>query len=139
MKLFSRAKKKTASLPKNPFEDPSSIGNILLSLGRITTDDLYTAVGQQAQFNDALLGSLLCQLGLATGSDIAKAMVIQEKMRSGHAVQAELDVLESKLTEAADGGRKLSQAIEAKKQERRDRGDSSGLFLVTATSVLRRA
>ena len=137
--LFKRAKAKTPEPPKNPFEDPSSIGNILLSLGCITAEELYAAVGQQAQFNDALLGSLLCQRGVTTGSDIAKAMQIQGKMRSGKAVQAELDVLESKLNEAADNGRELSRAIESKKQERRDRGERSGLFLVTATSVIRRA
>lgn len=122
---------KVPDRPRNAFDDPSSIGNILVHLGRITLDELHAAIGQQAQFNDALLGTLLCQRGVTTNGDIARALGIQQKMRDGKAVQAELDVLEAKLVEAADSGRELSRVIEAKKQERRDRGERSGLFLVT--------
>lgn len=139
MRFFKKSKTPATEKPKNAFDDPSSIGNILVHLGRITAADLHAAIGQQAQFNDALLGSLLCQRGVTTNADIARALEIQEKMRSGRTVQAELDILEAKLTEAADSGRELSRVIEAKKQERRDRGERSGLFLVTATSVSRKA
>lgn len=143
MRLFKRSKKVTPAQerppPKNAFDDPSSIGNILVNLGRISRDELHAAIGQQAQFNDALLGALLCQRGVTTGDDIAKALQIQEKMRAGDTVAAELDVLETKLSECAASGRELSRVIASKKQIRRDNGESSGLFLVTATSVTRKA
>lgn len=140
LSMFRRVKKQELSKkPKNAFEDESSIGNILVNLGRITVDELYAAIGQQAQFNDALLGSLLCQRGVTTNTDIARALEIQQKMRSGHAVEAELDILEARLGEAANNGRELSRVIEEKKQERRDRGERSGLFLITPEAVTRKA
>jgi hypothetical protein len=137
MRFFRTKKTAAAERPANAFDDPSSIGNILVHLGRVTPQELYAAIGQQAQFNDALLGTLLCQRGVTTNADIARALEIQQKMRSGNELQAELDILEAKLFEAADSGRELSKAIETKRTERQEKHGRPEIFLVPVAAAVR--
>lgn len=129
-KRQSAEKNHDASRSRNGFDDPTSIGNVLLRLGKITQEQLLKAVGQKAQFDDALLGSLLKQLGFVGELDVALALKIQAEMRSGSALTAELDVLQSKMDESASGANELAVCIADARSRRRDRGEKSGLFLV---------
>lgn len=122
--------KSDASPSIHPFEDPSSIGNVLLKLGRITPAQLREAVGQRAQFDELLLGGLLQKLGFIEDIDIADALRIQAEMRRGNPLAAELDILEHQMVESERGARELSFCIDSAKQHRRDRGEQSGFFLV---------
>ncbi len=136
MRLFKRVKRReTKASPKNAFDDPSSIGNILVKIGKITSDQLISALGEQAQFNDALLGALLVKTGVANNEDIAKALVIQQKMRDGKAVAAELDVLQAKVQECAAGEKELGRLIEDRRRRRRERGENSALFLISPSPM----
>ena len=92
-------------------EDPTSIGNVLRKLGKITQEQLLTAVGQKAHFDEALLGALLKQMGYIKDADIALALKIQGELRAGARVTAELDVLQSKMDEAARGADELRTKI----------------------------
>lgn len=116
--------------PPSPFDDPASIGNILLTLGKITKEQLFAAVGRQAQFNEALLGALLREMGVINADDIAQAMKIQEKMRKGDELAAALDVLDAKTADFKKCQDELRGAIDKSKQRRRDKGEESGLFLL---------
>ena len=91
--LFRKAKKTKTVQPArhvNAFDDPTSIGNVLLKLGKVTQEQLLKAVGQKAQFDEALLGTLLKQLGFVQELDIALALKIQAEMRAGSTLNAEL-------------------------------------------------
>lgn len=119
---------------KDPFEDPSSIGNVLLKLGKISHEQLLRAIGQRAQFDEMLLGALLKQLGYVSEWDIAQALKIQAEMRQGNPLTAELDVLQSKMDESAAGASELSRRIRNVRATRRQRGEKSGLFLVSSVA-----
>lgn len=128
--MFFRKASEVCVPALNAFDDPSSIGNVLLRLGAITDEQLLQAVGQRAQFDEALLGALLKQLGYVKDADIALALKIQSEMRAGATLTAELDVLQSKVDESERGAEALADRIESAKIRRRNRGEESGLFLV---------
>lgn len=128
--LFRKAKKAKPVRPLNAFDDPTSIGNVLLKLGKVTQEQLLKAVGQKAQFDEALLGTLLKQLGFVQELDIALALKIQAEMRAGSTLNAELDILQSKMDESASGAHELASRISDARTRRRNRGEESGLFLV---------
>ncbi len=126
-------RKKPLEVPKNPFDDPASLGNILMSLGKITKEQLFAAVGRQAQFNEALLGALLREMGIIGADDIAQALKIQEKMRSGEQLSAALDVLDAKTAEFGKCQGELAKVIEQGRQRQREKGEESGLFLLPSS------
>ena len=139
MMLF---RKKTAAVSppsKSPFNDASTLGSILLRMGKITREQLHRAVGVQARTDEFLLGALLIDQGAVSQGDVAKALEIQHKLRSGAGADAELSLLESALEEAAAASADLTAAIERRKQTRRDRGENTGLFLVPAARGMRTA
>jgi hypothetical protein len=118
-------------------EDPSSIGNILLKMGVITPDQLRKAIGQKIKFDEALLGTLLKQLGYVNGKDIATALKIQNEMREGSALNAELDVLQLKMDESASRAKQLAGCISDARMRRRERGEKSGVFLIPTRPMAR--
>lgn len=121
---------------QDPFEDPSSIGNVLLKLGKLSREQLLSAVGQRAHFDEMLLGALLRQLGYVTEFDVAQALKIQADMRRGDPLTAELDVLQAKMDESAVGACALSKQIaRMRAANRRHGGPRGGLFLVPPPSV----
>lgn len=105
--------------------DPACIGRLLMRLGKISSEQLESALGAQSQANDALLGVTLRQMGFVNDMDVALAMRIQAEMRQGRRVHAELDVLESKVEETEAGARVLAQAIDDVRRRRRERGEDS--------------
>jgi hypothetical protein len=129
-KKKAAAKSNALSRPVNAFDDPTSIGNVLLRLGKVTQEQLLKAVGQKAQFDEALLGTLLKQLGYVHDLDIALALKIQAEMRSGAQLNAELDVLQAKMDESALHTQELAEHISEARLRRRERGERSAVFLV---------
>lgn len=127
-----RRKKQDSHEKHDPFSDPSSIGNVLLKLGKITNDQLMKAVGQRAQFDEHLLGALLKQLGFVGDSDIAMALKIQAEMRSGREAHAELDVLDAKTAESRAGAERLRSVIADVKSKRRESGENSKVIFLPA-------
>lgn len=119
--------KKISPSHMNYFEDPSSIGNVLMRLGKLSKGQLLEVVGQKAQFDEHLLGALLKQMGFVKDLDIALALKIQAEMRSGRASHASLDVLGSKIEESAACATELMGVISDAKIRRRNRGESSKL------------
>ena len=129
--MLLRRKKKDVESPACTDQDPTSIGRLLLRLGRINSDQLARAIESQAQANDALLGVTLRQLGYVNDMDVALAMKIQAEMRGGRRTHAELDVLQSKVEEAETGARELSEAIVNARRRRRERGEDSRITFLT--------
>jgi hypothetical protein len=130
MLRFLRKKKKEETPKPRACDDPTSIGNVLLSIGKVTQEQLADALTRQASYGDALLGTILKDDGIITADDVAKAIKLQEKMRSGNVLDAELDILEMKLSESATVAKQMSTAIEDRKQVLRDAGEKSDIFLI---------
>lgn len=72
---------------RNPKEDATSIGNILLEMGVITEDELREAAEVQKKSPGILLGAHLVRMGVLSEYDLEKAIAHQE-MRRGHRSQA---------------------------------------------------
>lgn len=69
-------------MSKEPKEDPTSLGNILLEWGVITKDQLKQALEEQQHLRgDALLGRLLIAAGACGEDEIRTAMSAQISMR----------------------------------------------------------
>lgn len=134
----------TSATAADPFKDTTSIGNILLRMGAVTQAQLLVALGQKAHHDEMLLGALLKQLGLCTDEQVAKALLIQSRLRSGDRALAELDLLEARVAQfdrgeqriAAEierfdqGERHLRERIDQARTEQRERGEESGLWLI---------
>lgn len=118
----------TASLV-NPFAEPSSIGNVLMRMQKITREQLLKAVGVQARTNEHMLGALLIETGAVSPLDVAKALEIQAKMRSGDRASAELDMLDAVMAESAECNRALDAAIAKRKANAVESGEHTGSFL----------
>lgn len=117
--------------------DPSSIGNILLKMGVITEGQLKEAIGQKAQFDEALLGSLLWQMGYVSHKDMAIAMKIQNELREGSALTAELDVLQLKMDESASRTRQLASCISKARMRRAPRSSQAEVFVIPTDALAR--
>lgn len=115
----------------SPFDDETSIGNVLLRMRVVTREQLLTAVGKKAAYDEMLLGALLKELGFCTASDVAKALMLQAKMRGGDPAEAALELMEMRL--AAFGAREdaLTRAIECQTTAARNRGESKGAWLMS--------
>lgn len=140
MLFFKRAAPPLTKLPGKyaaAAEDPSSIGNILLKMGVITQAQLTDAVVQKVKFDEALLGSLLKQLGYINGKDIALALKIQNEMREGSALNAELDLLQIKMDESATRVKQLATCISDARKRRRARGEKIGISLIPTQPLAR--
>lgn len=110
-------------------DDESSLGSILLRMRKITKEQLQRAAGVQARANDHLLGALLIEQSEVTPLDVAKALEIQHKLRSGSRAEAELAMLETVMAESVECSADLDRAIAQRKQVRRSRGENTALFL----------
>lgn len=138
MMLRKKTKAETAVVRSNdPFEDPTSIGNVLLKLGKVTYQQLWIALGQKAQFDEHLLGAMLKQLGYVCDMDIALALKVQAEMRQGNSLNAELEILQVKMDESERGARELRKCISTAKTNRRDRGERTDVFLLPTLSRAR--
>lgn len=118
----------SAARRSDPFDDPTSIGNVLLKLGKVNHTQLLQAVGQRVHFDEMLLGALLRQMGYITEFDIAQAMKIQAEMRGGNPLAAELDVLQAKMDESAAGARELSARLKKLRKTRPVQTGGGGNF-----------
>lgn len=95
----------------DPVTDPSSIGNVLMRLGKISGQQLSDAISRQVEFGEHLLGAWLRDLGFVNDMDVAVAMKIQAELRSGRRLQAELDVLQCKVDEIECQNRELERVV----------------------------
>jgi hypothetical protein len=121
-------KKKEA--PIKASDDPSSIGNVLVTIGKVTQEQLTNALQQQAAAADVRLGAILKDSGIVDAADIAKAMEIQEKMRKGHTAAADMAALEMEVEKSKRGAQQLTQVIEDRRQMMRDVGEKSDIFML---------
>lgn len=147
--MFQRRVKK-ANTRTDPMSDAESVGNILIRMGVITKAQLLEALGQKAYHDDMLLGAVLKQQRMANDRQVAQALSIQAKMRSGERALAELELLETRVQQFAEGERALGQqieqlgvgerelfsTIEACKKERRANGDHTATWLSPVTIKL---
>jgi hypothetical protein len=127
MRLFKRAPE--APKTSDPFREESSIGNVLLRMKKISREQLITALGVQARTNEHLLGALLVEIGAVSALDVARALEIQAKMRSGDRASAEMDLLDAVMAESVECNQALDEAIEHRKANARERGEQTGAFL----------
>jgi hypothetical protein len=121
---------KPASQVANPFDDVTSIGNLLIKMRVITREQLLLAVGRKANHDDMLLGVLLKELGFCTDEQVAAALTLQAKMRSGDAGDAAMTLMEMRLDEYGRGEDRIKEAIESRKAAQRERGENSGLWIL---------
>lgn len=129
MRFFERKTPAPPALADNPFAEPTSIGNVLLRMQKITREQLLKAVGMQARTNEHMLGALLIETGAVSPLDVAKALEIQAKMRSGDRAAAELDMLDAVMAESAECNRALDAAIANRKAKAVESGEHTGAFL----------
>lgn len=130
----------------DPFADESSIGNILKRMGVLTHEQLLAAVGQKAHYDEMLLGALLKQMGVCSDEQVARALMIQTRLRSGEKALAELEMLEARQAQLGHGEtamraqletfnageKEIEEEIDRCRQEQRDRGEKSGLWMAPA-------
>lgn len=115
----------TSPLSPEDKEKRTNLGNLLLRMRAITSDDLEAAVLEQAT-HGGLLGELLWALGYSSASDVQKALELQARFRSGRAGDAALELMERDLEALVEGERKCTAAIECARQDQRDAGEASG-------------
>lgn len=123
-----------AALPKCPKEDPSSLGNVLIDLGVVTRDELDSVLARQKALGEGLLGVLVCEHGLCTTRDVARAMEIQAQMREGRAAEATLGFQSAATEEMSTVSKQLSDTIRGARIKARARGEKTGLFLLKPAS-----
>lgn len=119
-----------ASRSTNPFDDTTSIGNLLIKMRAITKEQLLTAIGHKAHHDDMLLGVLLKELGFCNDEQVAAALTLQAKLHAGDAGDAAMTLMEMRLDEYGRGEDRIKDAIEQRKAEQRARGEKSGLWIV---------
>lgn len=109
---------------KDPLEDPTSIGNILMNqMGKITKSQLNQAVDRKAATDDLLLGAFLKDMGLINNHDVARALKIQADMRSGDKVEAAFCTLEARLDEAIEEANRLTATVRRVQTKRKATGE----------------
>jgi hypothetical protein len=106
----------------DPVNDPSSIGNVLIRLGRVSGEQLATALAKQHEFGEHLLGAWLKELGYVNDLDVALAMKIQAEIRGGKRLCAELDVLQAKMDEVESCAREFSRQLCELEEKKRPSG-----------------
>ena len=86
---------------RNPFRKKpiltrkqSDLGNVLLKMGVVTEDQISKAVEVQHQGEQAMLGAILVGAGVIDGETLGKALVLQEKLRTGKETEAMLDIVQ---------------------------------------------
>lgn len=128
--MFHRKKKHDIASkfkPLSPADDPSSLGNVLIDLGVITRDQLQSVLARQRTAGEGLLGSMICEAGLCTTRDIARAVEIQARMREGREAEASLGFLSAATEEMSATAKELSDII---KKRPRGLGPKPGLSLL---------
>lgn len=73
---------------KDPAQDPTSLGNLLLKAGLCTLSQLRAALAQKAQKDDQLLGQLLVQMGVVRPEAISRLLEHQAALRGSSSRQA---------------------------------------------------
>lgn len=113
-----------------PEQDNSSLGNVLLKLGKVSEEQLHSALQQQALDQDRRLGALMQEMGLVRAQDVSDALALQQRMRSTKSVvAAEVAVLETAVAENKKQSEKLSQEIAETRRQRREDRQHTGKFL----------
>ncbi len=115
----------------DPVEDPSSLGNVLLSIGAVSKDDLRRALDEQAKMGDVILGKVMVNMGLITEEVLDEAIQVQQLMKGTLSAHTQIDKLNSKISEARDLQAELEQLIGERMQDQRDIGEPSGEFLAS--------
>ncbi len=107
-----------------PVNPPDSIGAVLLKMRAVTPAQLAQALERKAPHDDLLLGSVLRELGICSSEQVARALLIQAKLRSGDEASAALELMTARLSAFGDGEAHLLDEIEKAKRSRRDQGDA---------------
>lgn len=68
-------------MSKRPELDASSLGNILLKLPSVTSEDIAKALEFQRCNKDLLLGETMVRLGIITRHQLDAAVIMQRRMR----------------------------------------------------------
>ena len=131
--LFRKvARPSAAPKPSSPFQDETTIGNILMQMRVLTREQLLAAIGRKAHHDDMLLGVLLKELGFCTDEQVAKALLIQAKLRTGDRAEAALELMESRMDTLSAGEARLTEAIESAKERSREnnKAEGTGVWIV---------
>lgn len=126
MSLFRKTVARATQMPQSPFQDEATIGNILMQMRVLTREQLLAAIGRKAHHDDMLLGVLLKELGFCTDEQVAKAMLIQAKLRKGDRAEAALELMESRLDSFSAGEARITEAIECARERSRENNKSEG-------------
>lgn len=86
MRLFRRKQVLT--------EKESDLGNVLLKMGAVSSDQLARAVEMQRRGEQTLLGSILVGSGAIDGETLGKALRLQEKFRTGKTTEAMCEIID---------------------------------------------
>jgi hypothetical protein len=127
-------RKHPVQVQRSPFDDETTIGNILMRMRVLTKDQLVVAIGRKAHHDEMLLGALLRELGFVTDEQVAKALLIQAKLRKGDAADAAMELMEMRLEAFGKREDQLTEEISHSREEHRGNGDPSGLWLLPAVS-----
>lgn len=128
--MFFRRKSAPAPKKLSPADDETSIGNLLLKMHAVTRAQLAEAVSRKLTHDDMLLGALLKDLGYCSDEDVAAALTMQAKLRSGDAGSVALDVMELRLENFDAAEDRLAVAIAEAREQRRRQGEESGLWIL---------
>lgn len=114
---------------RSPGDDPTSIGNVLITLGALTRDQLAEALSKQETGEAVKLGGVVCELGFCTIAEVEKAVELQDQMRNGTPAEASVATLEATTGEMKKNAEKLAGLIDRARAKARENGEKTGLFL----------
>lgn len=104
-----------------PEKDPSSIGNILVSMGLIKQEELEKLVIEFKKTEDQLLGEFLIKKSIITTENVELALIKQRAMRNERQTHAAVinayelsEKVNQKLISTADGIISLSKSLTSK-------------------------
>lgn len=120
--MFGRNK-----VPKRTGND-TSIGRILVAMGVIDEGQLAAAVQRKLEQDDAVLGAFLKEMGVVDDAVLQKALRFQKVLREEDEATAALHLMELRLDAFGEREDRITAAIEQRKQESRDRGETSGVW-----------
>jgi hypothetical protein len=103
----------------------TALGIILLKLCKVSQAQVDEALSKQEK-SGGLIGAALVELGAVTLHDVAMALEVQSKMRTGERISAELCLLDSVLAESELCSQEVDRAIE--QRSTRQSGEHFQLF-----------
>lgn len=106
--------KVSGGVPRNDQQqDDSSMGHLLIEIGAISSEQLEQAMKDAANgaAGEALIAGELLSRGWVQGSDIDKAMRLQQMFRNGNEMGARMEIAQIKLSEAKQAQARLASAV----------------------------